>query len=318
MISRKMIEVRGLSKHFDLKETSFALQNVSFEAERGAVFCLLGIEGAGKTTVLRILATLMAPSEGTARVGGYHVVTERDRVKGVIGYMPENPPLEDNLTMTKQLNFWGSVDGLPRAERRTRVNDLMELVGLTEVADTGVLECTTGQIKKLALAQALLSDPDLLLADEPMAALSAAEKKAMREILLRLHKEGKTIFLTSASLEDVGPICTDVLLLDLGRPTQSYTIDRLLGTIGQARQARVFVEADAIPSSTLSALKKLPDVVDLRQTDVALIAFVKPGTNALEEIERVLEEEKVDVTRIKRAEIPLTDVFRNLIRRESS
>ncbi|MEE9592613.1 MAG: ABC transporter ATP-binding protein [Thermoplasmata archaeon] len=313
-----MIEVRGLSKSFDLDGSSFALQDVSFEAERGAIFGLLGIEGAGKTTTLRILATLIAPGKGAVRVGGYDVVTEPDRVKGAIGYMPENSPVEGGLTVTKQLNLWGSVDGLPRAERRTRVSDLVELVGLAEVADTLVLECKAGQLRELALAQALLSDPDILLADEPMAALSLSEKRAMREVLLGLQKEGKTILLTSANLEDVAPISTDVLLLDLGRPTLSYRIDRFLGAIGEGRQARVFVEADTIPSSTLSALKKLPDVVDLRQTDVALIAFVKPGTDAVAEIEEVLTEGKVEVKRIKVAEIPLTDVFRNLIRRESA
>ncbi len=309
-----MIEVRRLSKSFGRDDGTLALNKVSFGVKAGAIFGILGHEGAGRTTLLRILATLIVPTEGKAEIAGLNVISRREEVKRIVGYAPQTLPFHQVMSISDYLAFWGMVDGLPRSERVRRVKDLIEFLDMADAATERVFDSTTYTQRRLSLAQALISEPEVLLIDEPMAALNPTEKESLRGKILDLHKEGKTILLTASMLKDVQPICSDLLILDRGKSTRSYEVAQLLRAIGQSRHARIFVEAENVSSSALSAVKDLPGVVELKQTEVALVVFVTPREDLASEIEQVLESKGAEIKTLRVAEIPLSDVFRTLVK----
>ena len=312
-----MIEVRALSKHYNRGEGTNALRDLSFRVREGSIFGVLGNEGAGKTTLLRILSTLILPSEGGATIGGHSIIREREKVKILTGYVPHNPQFHRNLTVAKYLNFWARVDGLSGRVRKRRVAELVDFFDLGDTTGESVLGLSTSAQARLFLAEALLSDPQVLLVDEPLTSLSPEDATTLSRRLRDLKKEGKTILVTASRLRDVQDLSDEALILEGGRATEARKTADLLSAIGAARHARVFVEAEGFPSKVLSALKEHPDVIQVRETEVTLIVFVNPGKDISEDIRRAFREEGVEVKQIKRAEIPLSDSFRSLVGRKA-
>ncbi len=313
-----MIEVQALSKQYNRGEGIYALRDLSFRVREGSIFAVLGNEGAGKTTLLRILSTLILPSEGGATIGGHSIVRERETVKILTGYVPHNPQFHRNLTVAKYLSFWARVDGLSRRARKRRIAELVDFFDLDDITGESVLELSASAQARLFLAETLLSDPPVLLVDEPLTSLGPEDATTLSHRLRDLKKEGKTILITASRLRDVQNISDDALSLEGGQATEALKTADLLRAIGAARHARLFVEADGFPSKVLSALKEHPDVVQVRETEVTLIVFVNPGKDISEDIRRAFREEGVEVKQIRRAEVPLSDSFRSLIGRKAS
>ena len=313
-----MIEVRGLSKQYQPEEGTYALKEVTFHAKEGTILGVLGNEGAGKSTLLRILATLILPTEGEAKIGGHDVVRERGKVKTLMGYVPHNPRFDRNIKASKYLDLWARVDGLSGAKRRRRVAGLVDLFGLADVTEKTVLELSSGEQQRLFLAESLLSDPPVLLVDEPFTSLGPEDRAILSERLRDLNKEGKTLLVTASRLQDVQDLSQKAVILDGGRGTKAWHTAELLTAIGTARHARLFVEAESFPSKVLAAVKEHPDVVAVQETEVSLIVFVNPGKDIAADIRRAFREEGVEVRNIKPAEIPLSDAFRSVVGRGAS
>lgn len=313
-----MIEVRGLSKRFDREEGTYALKDVSFQVEKGRILGVLGNEGAGKTTLLRILATLIHPTEGRVEVDGHSVVRDREAVKRLVGYAPHNPSFHRNMQAAKYLDFWARVDGLSRSQRRDRIQELVAFLDLAEEMEETVLDMSTSAQQRLFIAETLLADPPVLIVDEPFTSLDPEAAATLSERFRVLNKEGKTILLTASRLRDVQDLSDTAVVLEGGRATSAWRTRELLTAVGAARHARLFVSADRFPAQVLAALKEHPDVVHVRETEMALIVFVNPGKDISRDVHRVFEEAGVQVKHIKRAEIPLSDVFRSLAGRKAS
>lgn len=310
-----MIEVRGLSKQYPAEEETYALKDVTFRVKEGTMLGVLGNEGAGKTTLLRILATLILPTEGEAEIGGHDIVWEREKVKSLMGYVPHNPPFHRNMKASKYLDFWARVDGLSGAKRRKRVGELIDLFGLADSTEERVLELGTGAQQRLFLAESLLSDPQVLLVDEPLTSLGPEDRAILSERLHDLNKEGKTLLVTASRLRDVQDLSQSAVILDGGRATEAWRTGDLMTAIGTARHARLFVEAESFPSKVLAAVKEHPDVFAVQETEVSLIVFVNPGKDIAEDIRGAFRDEGVEVRKIKRAEVPLADAFRSVMGR---
>ncbi len=307
-----LIDVRRLSKRFGRSGRVQALNDVSFSVEKGATLGLVGADGAGKTTLFRILATLLRPNEGSAGIGGFDVVLARDEVREIIGYVPQTPALNRNMSLLNYLNVWGMIEGLPGGQRKDRIEELLQFLELGGATSEMVFDCTTYVCQRMWLAQALLSDPKVLLLDEPLAGLTPSEGDHYSEKLETLKEEGKTILLSSSQLQDVTSVCSHIVAISDGRATEVYETSALLKAVGEALHARVFVEAKALPSRVLSTLKDLSGVIDVTQTVTATVIYVEPGRVELEEIERVLREKNVEDYTIKVGEIALSEVFRTL------
>jgi len=244
-----IIEVTNLTKHYGDRA---AVDDVSFSVEEGEIFGILGPNGAGKTTTLKMLATLLPPSAGDAEIGGISVRRQPDAVRRVIGYMPDNFGVYDDMRVWEYLDFFGRCYGLPASRRRQMIADLLELVDLVAKRDAYVQDLSRGMQQRLCLAHALVHDPQVLLLDEPASGLDPRARVELRELLRELRSLGKTIVISSHILPDLEELCTSLAIVDHGRVVASGRVEdiaqrfriggvyrvRLLGGDDQADAAR--------------------------------------------------------------------------------
>ncbi|GAA3403857.1 ATP-binding cassette domain-containing protein [Paenibacillus hodogayensis] len=208
-----MIEIQGLTKKYG----SFtALDHLNMSIEKGTVFGFVGPNGAGKSTTMSILATLLLPTSGTAKVGGYEVTEHPQEVRRLIGYMPDFFGVYDNFKTTEYLDFYGASYGISRPERLKLIPQLLELVNLSEKADFYVDSLSRGMKQRLCLARSLVHDPELLILDEPASGLDPRARIEMREILKELKTMGKTIIISSHILPELAEMVDEIGVIENG------------------------------------------------------------------------------------------------------
>ena len=237
-----MIEISGLHKAYD---DTVALEELNLTLAPGDVFGFIGPNGAGKTTTLRILATLLTPSGGSAKIDGKDVVRERGAVRKLIGYMPDFFGLYDDLTVREVLDFFAAAYRVPRARRKTLVDEVLALTDLTGKADALVEGLSRGMTQRLGLAKTLIHDPAVLLLDEPASGLDPRARIEMRELLRELQRMGKTIMLSSHILPELADVCTKVGILHRGRLAAFGTVEELAKRASAPARVRVRVAGDA-------------------------------------------------------------------------
>jgi ABC-2 type transport system ATP-binding protein len=229
-----VIQTRGLTKAyrtgFWLNQKVTSLQDCSLTIFEGETFGLLGPNGAGKTTLLKTLLGIIRPTAGKAQVLGQPV--GQHAVKQRIGYLPENPYFYDFLTGWEFLHYTAGLFGLSPAARQRRIVELLDLVGLAQ--DTAkkkqLRQYSKGMLQRIGMAQALVNDPELVFLDEPMSGLDPTGRFQVREIILSLKRDGKTIFFNSHILSDVEVICDRIAILDQGQLISIGNLNELLGS----------------------------------------------------------------------------------------
>lgn len=225
-----VIETQGLSKVYvrDVIDTEYgrlrirltgrktvALDNLNLNVNEGEIFGLLGPNGAGKTTAIKILMGIHFATSGTAKIMGKPL---GDRgVKSRIGFLPENPYFYDYLKGWEFLDFYGQLYGIDKAKRRAKVEELLALVGLTHAANIPLRGYSKGMNQRIGLAQALMNDPDIVFLDEPQSGLDPLGRKEVRDLIMGLRKQGKTVFFSSHILSDAEMICDRVAILFKGK-----------------------------------------------------------------------------------------------------
>ncbi len=304
-----VIQVEGLVKTYGFRRTSIALDRISFTVPKGSRFGLLGEKGTGKSTVLRILATVLRPTAGTVRVGGHDIDAEPMQARKLIGFAPQDLDLSGWRTGAAYLRFWMRASGLPPGAGQVRIGEVVEFLGLASEIGSDPALCTFDMQKRLNLAQALLTEPEVLLLDEPLTGLPEASHRFLVERLERLATEGKTIVLTSPLLADVRAACDRVAVMSDGHVRQVFGVDELLAKIGEGKDARVFVDGDPLSPDAAAALKRLKGVVDVRSAATATIVYVRPGDMDLDAIRKILEAHGAHIRGIRSAELKLGDVF---------
>jgi len=204
-----------------------ALDSLNLQVEAGQVFGLLGPNGAGKTTTLTLLLRLVFPTRGTARILGKSF--DDISVHARVGYLPENPYLYDHLTPEEFLNYMGELFGLSAAERRRRVGELIERVGLAESRHVPLGKFSKGMVQRAGLAQALINDPEVVFLDEPMSGLDPLGRREVRDLILALKAQGKTVFFSTHILSDAEALCDQVAILCYGRLQGCGDLHKILG-----------------------------------------------------------------------------------------
>ncbi|HTO05829.1 MAG TPA: ABC transporter ATP-binding protein [Myxococcota bacterium] len=224
------IRTRGLRKTF---RTGFwmrpveAVKEVDLEVKAGEIFGFIGPNGAGKTTTIKVLTGLVMPTSGEAWVNGLPVSDPESRAQ--LGFLPEGTFFHDYLTASEFLDFHGSLLGIPRDVRRERIPKLLERVGLAHAAERQIRRYSKGMRQRAGLAQALIGEPQIVILDEPMSGLDPLGRKDVRDLILSLRDEGKTVFFSSHILEDAEVICDQVALILSGRIVKQGYLDELLG-----------------------------------------------------------------------------------------
>jgi ABC-2 type transport system ATP-binding protein len=223
---REVIAVDGLVKDF---RPGFGivrkrvLHGISFGVRQGEVFGFVGPNGAGKTTTLKILMGLIHSQGGSARILGHDI--RESEFRRHVGFLPENPYFYDYLTGREFLDFYAKVSGVPRSERAPRIASLLEEVGLSHAADARLRTYSKGMLQRVGIAQAIVHDPSIVFLDEPMSGLDPIGRKEIRDLILRLNGEGKTIFMNTHILSDVEMLCHRVAILVKGRIRFEGAID---------------------------------------------------------------------------------------------
>ena len=208
-----MVEVRGLTKYYgDFR----AIENVSFTAQRGQILGLLGPNGAGKTTTMRIVTGFMPATEGTAIVEGFDVASQSQEARRQIGYLPENPPLYHDMTVTSYLKFVGRIKGVAKSELAAALERVLEKCFLTDVATRIVSRLSKGYRQRVGLAQALIHNPPVLILDEPTIGLDPRQIIEIRSLVKELAAD-RTVILSTHILPEVSQLCGKVVIINDGR-----------------------------------------------------------------------------------------------------
>jgi ABC-2 type transport system ATP-binding protein len=191
------------------------LKGISFSVEAGEIFGYLGPNGAGKTTTLKCILGLIFPDRGKIEIFGHPHLSIKG--KEYLGFLPENPYFYDYLTAAEFLDFYARLFGLRKGDKENKIADLLRLVGMEKARNLQLRKFSRGMLQRIGLAQALINDPTLLLLDEPLGGLDPLGRKELRDIIVRLRREGKTIFLCSHILQDIEMICDRVAIIVGGR-----------------------------------------------------------------------------------------------------
>ncbi len=280
MQSDVVIETRNLTKvyrDFWGRQKVRALKALDLEVRRGEVFGLLGPNGSGKTTTVKLLLGLLFPTSGQALVFGRDAtdVTKNER----IGYLPEESYLYRFLNAEETLDFYGRLFNMPRAVRRQRAFDLIELVGLGWARKRQLKEYSKGMVRRIGLAQALINDPELILLDEPTTGLDPIGTREMKDLILRLRDEGKTVLMCSHLLADVQDVCDRIAILYQGELKELGRVDNRL---------------------------KMKEVTEVRATVL--------DQSAMDEVRRVVEKHNGEVLSMGNPTTTLEELFLKIIR----
>ena len=219
-----MIEVTGLTKVFG---TTRAVDNISFTVAEGDVYGFIGPNGAGKTTTIRILSTLLEPTAGSATVDGHCVRNYPDRVRMVVGYMPDYFDVYRGITVWEYLDFFAAAFKIERRRRRRMIEDVLELTDLQGLREKLVSTLSKGMRQRLCLAKTLVHDPKVLILDEPASGLDPRARIEIRELLRELAKMGKTIFISSHILTELAEICNTVGIIEHGRFVATGSVEEI-------------------------------------------------------------------------------------------
>ena len=237
-----------------------ALSGLDLVINRGDLFGFIGSNGAGKTTTLRILATFLAPSSGRAEVLGHDVVADADAVRHVIGYMPDFFGVYKDMEVTEYLDFFGACYKIPTAQREKTVNDVLELVGLSEKRGALIGALSRGMQQRIGLARVLIHDPRVLLLDEPASGLDPRARIEMMAILQELQRLGKTIIISSHILSELQTLCNRVAIIERGKLIYSGPVQGVRQQMSTGLIYWVKVSSDS--AQAIQLLKTCPEVTE--------------------------------------------------------
>jgi ABC-2 type transport system ATP-binding protein len=253
-VSDVVMRAEGLAKTFRLgffRKKIEAVRDVGFDVKRGEIFGFLGPNGAGKTTTLKMMMGLIFPSRGQAEVLGRSVPSLE--AKRRLGYLPETPYFYDYLTPEEFLDLVGALSDVPRAERRRRADRLIARVGLDHARGRPLRKFSKGMLQRVGIAQSLMGDPELVVLDEPMTGLDPLGRKEIRDLIVELKREGRTVFYSTHILPDVEMTCDRVAMVFAGRT-------RSVGPLGSLLSARLLsTEVRLAPDVGRGGLPPLPE-----------------------------------------------------------
>ncbi|HUO57514.1 MAG TPA: ATP-binding cassette domain-containing protein [bacterium] len=256
-----MIEVKDLVKSYG---SLAAVDHVTFSVPKGNILGLLGPNGAGKTTTMRVLTTSLAMTSGKVAVDGYDVVDEPHEVRKRIGYLPEVPPIYNDMKVISYLKFVADIKEISREQKANRVGEVLEMLDLENMSHRLIGHLSLGYRQRVGLAQALIHDPDVLVLDEPTRGLDPKQILEIRKLIKSL-KGRKTIILSTHILPEVSSTCDDVVIIDQGKVVAADSVDNLSQRLAGGKTLDVEIKG---PSAEVEkAVSKLEGVVSVKMGD---------------------------------------------------
>ena len=242
----KAIEVKDLHKSFgELK----AVQGVSFEVQQGEIFSLLGPNGAGKTTTISMLSCLLRPEEGDALIMGHSILGDQMGVKSTLGVVPQEIALYEDMTARENLDFWGKMYGLRGAVLKKRVDEVLEIIGLTERAKDRVGKYSGGMKRRVNIGVALLHKPKVIYMDEPTVGIDPQSRRNILDSVVALKQQGMTVLYTTHYMEEAQELSDHIAIMDHGKLIASGTNEELVKIVGATDRITVTINAEVGPGN---------------------------------------------------------------------
>jgi ABC-2 type transport system ATP-binding protein len=312
-----MIDVENLTKHYG---PVTAIRDVSFSVAPGQIIGFLGPNGAGKSTTMRILACFMPASSGTARVAGFDVFRDSMEVRRRIGYLPESVPLYSELRVADYLDFVAEVKGVGRGQRRARVAEVMERCRISDVSRRMIGKLSKGYRQRVGLAQAIVSDPAVLILDEPTIGLDPQQITEIRALIKSLAGD-HTVILSTHILPEVSMVCDAVVIINRGSIVAQGPVARLVEDFFPT--ARVHVQIAAPAAVVRDGLARIPGVVGVHEdlSDEGLAGFIVEsarGRDVRGEIFQLAAQQRWELRELRRAGMTLEVVFIRIVAGEEA
>lgn len=308
-----MIEIEGLTRRFG---DFTAVDNISLQVKKGEVVGLLGPNGSGKSTTIRMLCTLLRPTEGTARVAGFDIVKQAGQVRKHIGLVAEKLILYDQLTAEENLRLFGRMNNMPADQIREGIDKWLGRFAMERWQKRQVGTFSTGMKQRINVARALLHHPNVLFLDEPTLGLDPQTTRAIHEFILELGKEGITIVLTTHDMVEAEAMCDRIAIIDQAKIVALDTTSNLRKLLSGGDTTIVDMEISNLDDSIIARLKSLAGVASVTQTDAYRVRINTKETSFLGPVVNAITSDGVNLKSIKTVEPTLEDVFLHLTGRE--
>lgn len=276
-----MIEVSNLTKKYGKHE---AVKDLSFHVEKGQIYGFLGPNGAGKSTTMNVITGYLCATEGTVTVNGYDTFKEPEKAKAQIGYLPELPPLYPDMTVTEYLKFVAKLKKIAKSERKTMIDEAMELTSITDVSSRLIKNLSKGYKQRVGLAQAILGYPEVIILDEPTVGLDPKQIIEIRDLIKKLG-EKHTVILSSHILSEVSAVCDQIMIMSHGQLVANDTPDNLANLLSENHSSEL---------------------------------HIKGTPEQLEKVRQTIEDAKLEVSEMKVVHASLEDIFLEVTSDDSS
>ncbi|MBX7113654.1 MAG: ABC transporter ATP-binding protein [Myxococcaceae bacterium] len=304
-----MIHVEGLTKYYG---DHAAIRDLSFDIKQGEVIGFLGLNGAGKTTTLKVLGCVLLPTSGRVVIDGHDVVNESHEIRKLIGFLPDTPPLYDEMTVGGYLAFVAQLRGVSAADVAARVREAEEKTGLVEMHGTPISALSHGYRQRVGVAQAMVHKPKLLILDEPTSGLDPAQIVEMRTLINKLKGE-HTVLVSSHILSEIAQICDRYVVIQGGEIVAQGTEEELSKDLGS--QGVIELEIRGTAGAAIETVKSVAGVKDVevvRLDDDGVVLRVDAEGDVRPELVRALVEEDFDVMKVDKATSKLEAIFLKL------
>ena len=313
-VTNAAVETFGLTRYYG---NLTALNSLDLTINKGDLFGFIGSNGAGKTTTLRILSTFLSPSNGTARVMGHNVVKEAEQVRRILGYMPDFFGVYKDMEVTEYLDFFAACYRIGASKRQQTINDVLELVGLSEKKGALIGALSRGMQQRIGLARVLVHDPQILLLDEPASGLDPRARIEMMAILQELQRIGKTIIISSHILSELETLCNRVAIIEKGGLIYSGPVQGVQSQFSRKQAYRVGVAENLEKAAKLLRESTEISDVELQEDESRIrVELIDPKANA-SIIASIIVNSGFELTALEREEMNLEDVFLQVTRGET-
>lgn len=298
------IEVKNLHKSFGENK---AVQGVSFDVNEGEIFSLLGPNGAGKTTTISMLSCLLRPDEGDAFVMGHSLRTDAMGVKSVLGVVPQEIALYEDLSARENLTFWGKMYGLRGVELKSRVNEVLEVIGLSDRANDRVGKYSGGMKRRVNIGVALLHKPRVIYMDEPTVGIDPQSRRNILDSVVALKNQGMTVLYTTHYMEESQELSDHIAIMDSGRLIACGTHDELVRLVGQ--QTRIDLTVNVEPGKVSEIWRTLDGVKRVTVEETQISVLVDDSNQVLPRLFEAATHQSARITSVDIREPNLEAVF---------
>lgn len=308
-----MIEVENLVKKYG---NHIAVDHISFQIEPGRIYGFLGPNGAGKSTTMNMMTGYIAPTQGSVKINGHDIVKEAEEAKKCIGYLPEIPPLYQDMTVCEYLSFAAQIKkSIPKKEQKAQIREVMEQTMITDMSDRLIKNLSKGYKQRVGLAQAMLGYPEVIILDEPTVGLDPKQIIEIRDLIKKLG-EKHTVILSSHILSEVQAVCDEIMIISKGKLVACDTPEGLMGLMSGKASLEIHIKGK--PEEIKTVLDTISGISEYVFADsneegcVKVIAQATAEEDIREELFYKLAESKLPIMSLSRVERSLEDIFLEL------